>query len=134
MGRLTREPDIRYSQGQEPITIASFTLAVNRKYKKDGEQGADFINCKAFKKTAEVIEKYCVKGTKVVISGRIQAGSYTNKDGNKVYTTDVMVEEFEFAESKRAAEENNTCRPQPSTDENGFMNIPEGIDEELPFN
>ncbi len=133
MGRLTRDPDIRYSQGSEPMAIARFTLAVNRKLKKDDEQQADFISCVAFGKSGEFIEKYAHKGTKLVVEGRIQTGSYTNKDGNKVYTTDVVVENCEFAESKAAGDNNNQgTRPAPYE---GFMTIPDGVDEEgLPFN
>lgn len=134
MGRLTRDPEIRYSQGDNTMTIARYSLAVPRKFKRDNEPDCDFINCVAFGKTAEFIEKWCVKGTKLLVEGRIQTGSYTNKDGQKVYTTDIMVEQCEFAESKKMAEENNTARPQPMTDSDGFMNIPDGIDEELPFN
>lgn len=133
MGRVVREPDVRYSQGEKPMAIAKFTLAVDRKYKKDGEQSADFINCTAFGKTAEVIEKYVTKGTKIIVEGRWQTGSYTNKDGNKVYTNDCMVENIEFCESKSQQAQNNAQAPTPNGD--GFMNIPDGIDdsEGLPF-
>lgn len=134
MGRCTRDPEIRYSQGESSMAIARFSLAVDRRYKKENEQSADFINCVAFGKTAEFIEKWCVKGTKLLVEGRIQTGSYTNKEGQKVYTTDIMVEQCEFAESKKTAEENNMARPQPLTNSDGFMNIPYGIDEGLPFN
>ena len=138
MGRLTRDPDIRYSQGSEPMAIARFTLAVDRRYKKDNEQSADFISCVAFGKSGEFIEKYAHQGTKLVVEGRIQTGSYTNKDGVKVYTTDVVVENCEFAESKSAASQNESAyqvaRPEP-TSEDGFMNIPDGVEDEgLPFN
>ena len=129
MGRLTREPDIRYSQGETTTTIARFTLAVDRRYKKDGEAAADFISCVAFGKQAEFIEKYLKQGTKVVVEGHIQTGSYTNKDGQKVYTTDVMIESIEFAESKLSNEQPTTT-PAPSGD--GFMHIPDG-EEGLPF-
>ena len=131
MGRLTKDPEVRTG---ESTTVAKYTLAVNRKFKKDGEPTADFINCVSFGKTAEFAEKYFRKGMQVAISGRIQTGSYTNKDGNKVYTTDVVVEEQEFAESKAASQQNqnNASGSVPSSD--GFMNIPDGIDEELPFN
>ena len=137
MGRLTRDPEIRYSQGENTMAVARFTLAVDRRYKREGtaDQNADFISCVAFGKTAEFMEKYTRQGTKLVIEGRIQTGNYTNKDGNKVYTTDVVVENVEFAESKSAVTGANGGRPDPSdamTD--GFMNIPDGIDEELPFN
>lgn len=139
MGRLTRDPDVRYSQGENATAVARFTLAVDRRFKRQGEQDADFISCVAFGKTAEHIEKYYRQGLKAVISGRIQTGSYTNKDGQKVYTTDVVVEETEFAESKAASAEAGayqpSARPEPSAAVgDGFMNIPEGIDEELPFN
>lgn len=140
MGRLTRDPDVRYSQGAEPIAIARYTLAVDRRTKKEGEQSADFISCIAFARNGEFAEKYLKKGTKVVITGRIQTGSYTNKEGQKVYTTDVVVEEQEFAESKNSEsnrEERDRAAMQAAgfTDAgDGFMNIPEGIDEELPFN
>lgn len=136
MGRLTRDPEVRYSQGDNASAVARFSLAVDRRFKKDGEQTADFINCVAFGKTAEFIEKYGHKGTKFVVEGRIQTGSYTNKDGQKVYTTDVVVEQVEFAESKNSSGEGGateTSNNSVSTD-TSFMNIPDGIDEELPFN
>lgn len=136
MGRLTKDPEVRYSQGDNPIAIARYTLAVDRKYKKDGEQSADFINCLSFGKTAEFAEKYYHKGTKILVIGRIQTNNYTNKDGQKVYTTEVVVEEQEFAEGKKDGESSSQggSRPSPSDANNGFMNIPEGLDEELPFN
>lgn len=134
MGRLVRDPEIRYSQSDPTMVIAKFSLAVDRRYKRDNEPSADFINCVAFGRPAEVVEKYCIKGTKLVVDGWWKTGSYTNKDGNKVHTNDCMVIQLEFAESKKTAEENNTARPQPMTDNDGFMNIPDGIDEELPFN
>ena len=133
MGRLTRDPEVRMS-GDTPV--ARFSLAVDRRFKKDGEQTADFINCVAFGKTGEFIEKYGRKGTKFVVEGRIQTGSYTNKDGQKVYTTDVVVEQIEFAESKASADgntANNTSNSNTPTD-TSFMDIPDSIDEELPFN
>lgn len=140
MGRLTRDPDVRYSQtANGSMAVARYTLAVDRRFKKDGETNADFISCVAFGKVGEFAEKYLHQGTKIVVEGRIQTGSYTNKDGNKVYTTDIYVENCEFAESKSAAEQNgvNTAptRPKPSNvDADGFMNIPDGIDDEgLPF-
>lgn len=134
MGRLTRDPDIRYSQGESATCVARFTLAVDRRFKKQGdEQTADFINCVAFGKTGEFAEKYLHQGTKVVGCGRIQTGSYTNQEGKKVYTTDVVLEELEFAESKKTQQENQN-RSNPQTTPDGFMNIPEGIDDELPFN
>lgn len=139
MGRLTRDPEVRYSQGEQATAVARYTLAVDRRFKRDGDQTADFIGCVAFGKLGEFAEKYLRKGTKVAITGRIQTGSYTNRDGQKVYTTDVVVEECEFAESKNAAGEHSgftpSDRPSPSSAAgDGFMNIPDGIDEELPFN
>ena len=139
MGRLTRDPEVRYSQGEQATAIARYTLAVDRRFKRDGDQTADFIGCVAFGKLGEFAEKYLRKGTKVVVTGRIQTGSYTNKDGQKVYTTDVVVEECEFAESKNVAGDNSgftpSDRPSPSSAAgDGFMNIPDGIHEELPFN
>ena len=134
MGRPTRDPEVRYSQGENSIGIARFTLAVDRRFKRDGDQQtADFISCIAFKSTAEFIEKYIQQGTKVVIVGRIQTGSYTNKEGQKVYTTEVVIEEIDFAQSKNDSSGSN--RPEPSAaSDDGFMNIPDGIDESLPFN
>lgn len=106
MGRLTRDPDVRYTEADPPMAIARYTLAVDRRFgKKDGEQSADFINCVAFGRSGEFAEKYLRQGTKIAVSGRIQTGSYTNKEGNKVYTTDVVVEDQEFAESKKASDE-----------------------------
>ena len=141
MGRLTREPAISWTQGQNPLEIARFTLAVDRKGKREENgQNADFISCVAFGKIAEFAEKYLQRGTKIALTGRIATGSYTNRDGQKVYTTDVVVESIEFAESKQAAGGNQSRQQeQPAaggqypTDHNGFMNIPDGIDEELPF-
>lgn len=138
MGRLTREPDIRYSQGESPMAIARYTLAVDRRFRREGnEQTADFISCVSFGKTAEFVERYYHKGTKIAVSGRIQTGSYTNKDGQTVYTTEVVVEEQEFAESKNASQGSDysaapSAPSAPAGD--GFINIPDGIDEELPFN
>lgn len=134
MGRLTRDPEVRYSGGDNATTIAKYSLAVDRRFKRDNEPSADFINCVGFGKTAEFAEKYFRKGMRICVVGRIQIGSYTNRDGQKVYTTYVVVEEQGFAESKGASENNGADRPQPTTDSNGFMNIPDGIDEELPFN
>ena len=149
---LTRDPEVRYSQGENSTAIARYTLAVDRRRARtnsDGaEQTADFISCVAFRKTAEFIEKYFRQGMRMVISGRIQTGSYTNRDGQKVYTTDVVAEEVEFAESKATSDalRNNSgmgggyqpqapSAPSPSgAAGDGFMNIPDGIDEELPFN
>lgn len=136
MGRLTRNPDVRWSQGQEQKCVARFTVAVDRRGRKqDGQQSADFIPCVAFGRQAEFAEKYLKQGTKVAIVGRIQTGSYTNRDGQKVYTTDVVVEEVEFAESKAASEGQSGQQSAPSYSDagDGFMNIPDGIDEELPF-
>lgn len=137
MGRLTRDPEMRNSNGESNTAIARYTLAVDRRYKREGDAGADFISCVAFGRSAEFAEKYFRQGLKVVITGRIQTGSYTNRDGNKVYTTDVAVEDQEFAESKAAAGQGENGRseqkPEPQVDADGFMNIPDGIDEELPF-
>lgn len=133
MGRLTRDPEIRYTQGDNASCIARFSLAVDRRFNRDGDQTTDFINCVAFGKTGEFIEKYAHQGTKLVVDGRIQTGSYTNKDGNKVYTTDVVVENAEFAESKSSQQNNNNTVPQADND--GFMSIPTGVESEcLPFN
>ena len=133
MGRLTRDAEVRYSQGEQQTAVARFTLAVDRRYRKEGEeQTADFIGCAAFGKTAEFLEKYGRKGTKFVLEGRIQTGSYTNRDGQRVYTTDVIAENMEFAESRARADSGASAYPEADGD--GFMNIPEGIDEELPFN
>lgn len=133
MGRLTRDPEVRYSQGEQATAIARYTVAVDRRFRRDGDsQTADFIGCVAFGRQAEFAEKYLRKGTKIALTGRIQTGSYTNRDGQKVYTTDVVVEEQEFAESKTAgqiAQQN----PAPMTREDGFMEIPDGLEEELPF-
>lgn len=141
MGRLTRDPEVKYSQGEKPMAIAKYTLAVDRKFKKDGEPTADFINCTAFGKSGEFTEKYFHQGMRVLVTGRIQTGNYTNKDGVKVYTTDIMVEDQEFADSKGAnSGDGSTChqtsRPTPQNASNdGFMNIPEGVEDEgLPFN
>ena len=137
MGRLTRDPEVRYSQGENATAVARFTLAVDRRFRRD-DASTDFIGCVAFGRNAEFIEKYFRQGTKALITGRIQTGSYTNRDGQKVYATDVVVEDQEFAESKKTAEANgqNTASPQQAAKSNGdgFMNIPDGIDEELPFN
>ena len=144
MGRLTRDPNISYSQSGDNMAIARFTLAVDRRGRRqDGadQQTADFIGCVAFGRQAEFAEKYLRQGTKIAVTGRIQTGSYTNRDGQKVYTTDVVLDDIEFAESKNAqggADGNYSyqapSRPAPSAAGDGFMNIPDGIDEELPFN
>ena len=131
MGRLTRDPEIRYSQGEQSTAVARYTIAVDRRFRRDGDQQtADFINCVAFGRQGEFAEKYFRKGIKIAITGRIQTGSYTNKDGQRVYTTDVVIEEQEFAESKSASAGNAAG----SAVGDGFMSIPNGIDEELPFN
>ena len=149
MGRLTRDPEVRYSQAESSLAIARFTLAVDRRFKRQGDdQNADFINCVTFGKTAEFAERYFKQGTKIAGCGRIQTGSYTNKDGQRVYTTEVVLDEVEFAESKNASAGNEggfgggfnggynggNNAPAPSGAGDGFMNIPDGIDEELPFN
>ena len=140
MGRLTRDAEVRYSQGDASTAVARFSLAVDRRFRRDGDdQTADFINCVAFGRTGEFMERFGRKGTKFLVEGRIQTGSYTNRDGQKVYTTDVVVENVEFAESKASNDNNGgyvpADRPSPSgAAGDGFMNIPDGIDEELPFN
>ena len=150
MGRLTRDPEVRYSQGENPLAIARYALAVDRRQARSNngdEQTADFINCVAFGRTAEFAERYLRKGTKIAVTGRIQTGSYTNKDGVRVYTTEVVVEDHEFCESRNAAGNDGgfnggfnggfaggNSAPAPSGAGDGFMNIPDGIDEELPFN
>jgi single-strand DNA-binding protein len=144
MGRLTRDPEVRYSQGESAMAIARYSLAVDRRGRGNSQDGqtADFINIVAFGKSGEFAEKYLRKGTKVVVTGRIQTGSYTNKDGVKVYTTDVVAEDQEFAESKNSSSNNGgsfggsnySNEPAPAAAGDGFMNIPDGIDEELPFN
>ena len=143
-GRLTRDPDVRYSQGESATAVARYTLAVDRRFARRDQQDAqtaDFIGIVAFGKAREFAEKYFRKGTKVIVTGRIQTGSYTNKDGVKVYTTDVVAEDQEFAESKNSSAGNSVSydnapsnEPAPSAAGDGFMNIPDGIDEELPFN
>ena len=156
MGRLTRDPEVRYSAGENSLAIARYTLAVDRRFRRDGEATADFISCVSFGRTAEFAEKYFRQGLKIVVSGRIQTGSYTNREGQKVYTTEVVVEEQEFAESKASSDNyqsHNTYQGNNyggfggagsapaapaagggSVSADGFMNIPDGIDEELPFN
>ena len=137
MGRLTRDPEVRYGAGENSTAVARYTIAVDRRFKRDGEQSADFISCVTFGRSAEFAEKYLRQGTKIVLTGRIQTGSYTNRDGQKVYTTDIVVEEQEFAENKAAASnggQGNYSRPSAApSDADGFMNIPDGIDDELPF-
>ena len=144
MGRLTRDPEIRYSSGESQTAIARYTLAVDRRFKRQGDdQSADFISCTVFGRGAEFAENYLHQGTKIVVVGRIQTGSYTNKDGQRVYTTDVIVDDQEFADSKNAGGGGNggydyqpTSRPAPSSAiGDGFMNIPDGVEDEgLPFN
>lgn len=131
MGRLTRDPEVRYTSGDN-LAIARYTLAVDRRFKKEGEATADFISCVVFGRAAEFAEKYLRQGTKITVCGRIQTGSYTNRDGHKVYTTEIVVEEQEFAEGK--SDGSGSSHPQPdSSAPDGFMNIPDGIQEELPF-
>ena len=147
MGRLTRDPEVRYSQGQNQSAVARFSIAVDRRFKREGDPNADFFNCTAFGKQAEFVERYLHKGTKIVVVGRIQNNNYTNKDGQMVYGTAIMVDEIEFAESKSSNSNGDapTLSQQqdgprydrngaPATSGDGFMNIPDGIDEELPFN
>ena len=133
IGRLTRDPDVRYTQDQK--AVARYTLAVDRRYKKEGEQSADFISCVAFGKNGEFVEKYLHQGTKIAVEGRIQTGSYTKQDGTKVYTTDVIVDAHEFVEKKSASSgsASTAAEPAPDVSTDGFMSIPDGIDEELPF-
>lgn len=132
MGRLTRDPEVRYSQGANSTAVARYSLAVNRRFKRDGEPDADFINCVEFGRLAEFAEKYFRQGTRIVVSGRIQTGSYTNRDGVKVYTTDIVVEEHEFAESKASGNSgSNNYTPAPTSGD-GFMNM-NVDDDDLPF-
>ena len=133
VGRLTRDPEVRYSQGDSATAVARYTVAVDRRFKRDNEPTADFIPCVVFGRSAEFAEKYFRQGMRVSVSGRIQTGSYTNKEGVKVYTTEVVVEEQEFAESMAEREHTQTPASAPESSGDGFMNIPEGIDEELPF-
>ena len=134
MGRLARDPEVRYTQGANPTSIARYSLAVDRKFKRENDASADFINCIAFGNLAMFAEKYLHKGVKIAVTGRIQTGSYTNKDGQKVYTTDVVVEEQEFAESKNSGQQSpNQSSNQQSTSDNSWMNIPDIEDSELPF-
>ncbi len=145
MGRLTRDPEVRYSAGENALAIARYTLAVDRRFRRDGEASADFISCVSFGRTAEFAEKYFRQGLKIVVTGRIQTGSYTNRDGQKVYTTEVVVEDQEFAESKASSDSYAASHPRTEVHlqhpcrlreplQMAFMNIPDGIDEELPFN
>ena len=134
MGRLTRDPEVRYSQGANQTAVGRFSIAVDRRFKREGEPEADFFNCTTFGKQAEFVEKYLHKGTKIVVCGRIQNDNYTNKDGQMVYSVRLMVEEIEFAESKNAANAGAPAENNTASNDNGFMNIPEGIEEDLPFN
>ncbi len=143
VGRLTRDPEVRYSQGASATAVARFSIAVDRRFKREGEPDADFFNCTAFGKQAEFVERYLKQGTKMVVVGRVQNDNYTNREGQKVYSVQIMVDELEFAESKNAAASSGeggnayqpASRPSPGAAANdGFMNVPEGIDEELPFN
>lgn len=141
MGRLTRDPEVRYTAGEHSTAVARYTLAVDRRFKRnESDQQADFISCVAFGKSAEFAEKYFRQGLKVIVTGRIQTGSYTNREGQKVYTTDVVAEDQEFAESKQASQAHapsqapaSTPTPPSAPSGDGFMSIPDGIDEELPF-
>lgn len=145
MGRLTRDPEVRYSQGANSTAVARYSIAVDRRFKRDGEPDADFFNCTVFGKGAEFAEKYLKQGTKIVITGRVENDNYTNKDGQKVYGTRILVEEQEFAESKNAASGNGSgngfagngfgsAAPAAPSAGEGFMDIPDGVNEELPFN
>ena len=133
IGRLARDPEIRYSQGSNTTCIARYTLAVDRKFKQEGQPTADFINCIAFGKLGEFAEKYLRKGIKIAVTGRIQTGSYKNKKVNTGYTTEVVVEEQEFCESK--SQSNSQSRPTPASNDNDWLNIPDNLDDSsLPFN
>ena len=153
MGRLTRDPEVRYSAGENSTALARFSIAVDRRFRRDGQQETDFFDCSAFGRQAEFIEKYLRKGTKIVLQGRLENNNYTNRDGQKVYGTRIVAENIEFAESKAVSQQNASAyRPAASADsyagepapaasrapadgpDSGFMNIPDGIDEELPFN
>lgn len=133
VGRLTRDPEVRFSQGENAMAVARYTIAVNRRFKREGDPEADFIRCVVFGRAAEFAEKYFRQGLRIAISGRIQTGSYTNKEGVKVYTTEVVVEEQEFAESMAEREHTQTQASTSESSGDGFMNIPDGIDQELPF-
>lgn len=133
IGRLTRDPEVRYSQGANATVIARFSIAINRKFKREGEPEADFFNCTVFGKPAEAAEKYLKQGTKIAIVGRVENDNYTNKDGQKVYGTRVLVEEWDFCESKGSTTTQTQAPANPTPEKEGFMNVPEGLDEELPF-
>lgn len=130
LGRLTRDPEIRYTTGAQPILVANYTLAVDKRFKREGEPAADFLNFVAYAKLAEFAERFLKKGTKIVVTARVQTRNYTNKDGQKVYVTEFVVEDQEFAESKGSVK----CEPEQTLEGEGFMQIPDGLDEELPFN
>lgn len=135
MGRLTRDPEVRYTSGENSMAVARYTLAVDRGIKKQAEQSADFIQCVAFSKAAEFAEKYFRQGMRVLISGRIQTGSYTNKEGQKVYTTEVIIDTQEFADSKGEGTGGRSKKQEADVDADGFLSIPDGVDDEgLPFN
>ena len=135
MGRLTRNPDVRYSQGEKATCVARYTLAVNRRFRREGDQDADFINCVAFGRNGEFAEKYFRQGMRVLVSGRIQTGSYTNKEGQRVYTTDIIADDQEFADSKNASAGGKQAPEMGKPIGDGFMSIPDGVeDESLPFN
>lgn len=139
MGRLTRDPETRYSQGENQTAIARFSLAVDRRFKRQGDAEADFFNCTAFGRQAEFVEKYLKQGTKILLIGRVQNDNYTNRNGEKVYSVQIIAEEIEFAESRNAqgnagaSFQNAMPNPVQAADD-GFLNIPNGIEEELPFN
>ncbi|MBR5367645.1 MAG: single-stranded DNA-binding protein [Lachnospiraceae bacterium] len=135
MGRLTRDPEVRYGDNQK--AVGRFSIAVDRRFTREGDPTADFFNCTAFGKQAEFVEKYLKKGTKMLVTGRIQNDNYTNKDGQTVYSVQIIVDELEFAESKGSSDGAQTARsaaPSGAAPAEGFMNIPNGIDDELPFN
>ena len=132
IGRITKDLEVRYSQGDKPTCVTKFSIAINRRFKRDGEPDVDFFNCVAFGKVGELLEKYTQKGSKISIVGELKNGSYTNKEGAKVYTMDINVNEVEFLDSKASSNENQENNQPKGND--GFMNIPDGIDEELPFN
>lgn len=135
MGRLTRDPEVRYSTGENSMAVARYTLAIDRAIKKQGEQSADFINCVAFSKAAEFAEKYFRQGMRVLVSGRLQTGNYTNREGQKVYTTDVILDSQEFADSKGESARGGSKKQEANVDADGFLNIPDDVDDEgLPFN
>ena len=137
MGRLTRDPETRYSQGENQFAISRFSLAIDRRFKRQGEPEADFFNCTAFGRQAEFVEKYLRQGTKILLTGRVQNDNYTNRNGEKVYSVQIIAEEIEFAESRNAQSGGGLQTGMPSPEQavdDGFLNIPNGIEEELPFN